>query len=443
VTLVPPAEAEARVAAAEAARAYDGLRDAQALEQWLVLSEGAGRGAALLSELVPRAVAGSMSADDLSRMRRSAERSVPASAREAMRRAEASAFVRAAREAKRRAEDCAADAAEASDGGALDRLAGEAGASAEGVAAVARILSLPDGGAASAARACRDAARSRAKSRAGKPSSFASAAASGGADRPEGVDLPAAAWERFVDGNGLAEWLTRVLDDSSLGLRRKSERIRERIAAAKLDPASAAGAAALAAATGPVLVVGEDAALKASGPADVLERVKEAWAASWTPGPLGARQRAGRGLAYDGRVRVEKIIPADASGLVFSRDPGSGRRERLFVEAMAGSLDGMLSGDAETESYALDRSTGREISPRTGSASAVLSAAQLAQAARLARALDAWKGAGVEVAFSFSGGRLIAHTARSLDSPRPVLPLNDPFAPRPDAQFLNIKPVAR
>ena len=60
VTLVPPPHAEARVAAAEAARAYDGLRDAQALEQWLIQTEGESRGAALLSELVPRAVAGAM-----------------------------------------------------------------------------------------------------------------------------------------------------------------------------------------------------------------------------------------------------------------------------------------------------------------------------------------------------------------------------------------------
>jgi hypothetical protein len=51
----------------------------------------------------------------------------------------------------------------------------------------------------------------------------------------------------------------------------------------------------------------------------------------------------------------------------------------------------------------------------------------------------------VEIAFSFSGGRLIAHTARSLEPPRPILPLSDPFAPasRPETQFLNIKPVGR
>ncbi|MCR4295414.1 MAG: PEP/pyruvate-binding domain-containing protein, partial [Elusimicrobia bacterium] len=219
------------------------------------------------------------------------------------------------------------------------------------------------------------------------------------------------------------------------GLRRKSERIRERIMAGRLGPIEGV--------SGPVLISGEDAALKADGPADAPRRVKEAWAASWGPGPLGERQRAGRGLAYDGRVRVEKLVPADASGLAFSRDPGSGRRERVLVEAAAGPLDVLLAGDAATESYTLERRSGRETGPRSGSGASVLSSAQLTRVARLARALDAWKGAGVEIAFSFTGERLIAHHARVLEPPRPVLPLNDPFAPRPDAQFLNIKPVGR
>jgi len=435
VILIAPAEAEARVAAAEAARAYDGLRDSQALEQWLAQPDGARRGAALLEELVPRAVSGSMPAEDLSRVRRAAERLVPASAREEMRRAESRSFSRAAREAKRRAEDCESDAAAATDAVALERLADEARASAEGAAAVARILSLTDGGAAAAARACRDSALRRAKSRAGKPSSFAAAAASGGADGPEGVELPAGSWARFVDSNGLAEWLPRVLDDSSLGLRRKSERIRERIMSGRFLLTEAV--------TGPVLIVGEDVALKAESAVDAPQRVKEVWAASWSQGPLGARQRAGRGLAYDGRVRVEKIAPAEASGFAFSRDPGSGRRERVLVEASRGSLDKVLAGDAETESYSLDRATGREVAPRTGASAPVLSADKLVRVARLARALDAWKGAGVEIAFSFSGERLIAHTSRPLEPPRPALPLNDPFAPRPEAGYLDIKRVGR
>jgi len=443
VTLVPAAEAESRVAAAQAARAYDGMRDSQALERWLIDGPADGRGAALLAELVPRATAGAMPADDLNRVRRAAERSLPASGREAMRRAEGLAFARASRDAKRRAEDCRSDADVATDPAALERLADEARAAAEGVAAVARMLALPDGGAAAAARACRDAALRRAKSRASKTATFAEAAAAGGADRPEGADLPANGWALFVESSGLSEWLARTLDDSSLGLRRKSERVRERIMAAKLDPRSATGVAAVANAAGPVLVNGEDAVIRASGAEDVLERVKEVWAASWAPGPLGARQRAGRGLAYDGRIRIERIAQADVSGLVFSRDPGSGRRERLLVEAAPGSLDGIVSGDAPTEAYALDRATGRELAPRSGAGAAALSPERLARVARLARALDAWKGAGVEAAFSFTGGRLIAHSARPLEAPRPLLPLNDPFSPRPEAGFLNIRPVGR
>ena len=230
------------------------------------------------------------------------------------------------------------------------------------------------------------------------------------------------------------DWLTSTVDDASLGLRRKSERIRERVQSGRLGP--------VADVKGPSLIVGEDAALRVESPADAPARIKEAWAASWGPGPLGERLRAGRPLAYAGRVRIEKIAAADASGTAFSRDPGSGRRERVFVEAAPGSLDGILSGDSAIEAYTLDRRTGRELAPRTGAGAAALTPEKLARVARLARALDAWKGAGVEFAFSFSGTRLLVHHARALEAPRPIVPLNDPFAPRPDASYLNIKPVA-
>jgi hypothetical protein len=435
VSLVPPSEAEARVAAAAAARAFDGLRDAQALEQWLSDGGGAGRGAALLEEVVPRAAFGSMSGDELARVRRAAERSSSASARENMRRAEAAAFARASRVARARAEDCLSDARDATDPRVLERLGEESRATAAGLAATGRLLSLPDGGAAAAARACADAALKRAKSRAGKRAEFADAVAAAGADRPAGVELPSGFWSAFVDANGLRDWLSSTVDDASLGLRRKSERIRERILAGRLGP--------VAAVSGPSLIVAEDAALQAYGSSDAAFKIKEAWAASWGPGPLGERLRAGRALAYAGRVRVEKIADADASGTAFSRDPGSGRRERVFVEAAAGSIDAFLEDVVRVEAYTLDRRSGRELSPRTGSDAALLSPDRLARVARLARALDAWKGAGVEVAFSFSGPRLLVHHARALEVPRPILPLTDPFAPRPEAGYLNIKPVAR
>ncbi len=433
VWLVPAEEADARVGAAEAARAYDGLRDAQALENWLASGADAGRGAALLEELVPRVLSGRMSAADLARARRAAERAAPASERERMRRAESRAFRRALLSARGRAEDCREAARHAGDAAALERLADESAASAEGVAGAARLLSLSDGGASASLLACRDAARRAAKSRAGRPVGLAEAAAASGADRPEGEELSAGAWARFVESNGLAEWLARTVDDASLGLRRKSERVRERVLAGRLEP--------VAAASGRVLIVGEDASLIADGPADAALRVREAWAASWAPGPLGARLRAGRPLAYEGRVRVEKITKAEVSGVAFSRDPGSGRRERIQLEVSPGGFD--EAGAAGAQSYVLDRLSGRELAPRAGGGTdALLSPERLARVARLARALDAWKGAGVEVAFSFVGPRLLVHHARALEAPRPLVPLADPAAPRVEAdQILDVRRV--
>jgi phosphohistidine swiveling domain-containing protein len=412
VTLIAPEEAEDRIAAAEAALAYDGLRDALAIEHWLASSLSPRRASALLEELVVRAVAGAMPPTDLARVRRAAEAAVPAAAREEMRRVEARAFTRAIRQTRRYAEDCASDVADAADAASLERLGAQARAAAGGAAAVSGILSLSDNGAAAEARACGEAAARRARARAGKHAPLSAAVAAAGADRPEGEDIPPDSWRRFVLDNDLGEWLARTVDDASLGLRLKSERIRLRILSGKIDASSAAGRAARSAASGPALIVGPDAAIKAEGPSDALERLKEVWAASWSPGPLGTRLRAGRPLDYEGRVRVEKIVPADVSGVVFSRDPGSGRRERILIEALSGSLDRMLAADAEIESFTLDRRTGRESAPRAGAGTTSLSPERLARVARLARALDAWKGAGVEVSFSFAGPRLLVWSLR-------------------------------
>ena len=109
ILLLSPDEAEERVAAAEAARAYDGLRDAGALERWLD-SEGASRAAALAAELVPRAVEGSMPIADLARLTRAARAHAGAAGRERLARAERRAFARAARAARAELASCPSSA---------------------------------------------------------------------------------------------------------------------------------------------------------------------------------------------------------------------------------------------------------------------------------------------------------------------------------------------
>ncbi|HAZ08573.1 MAG TPA: hypothetical protein DCZ01_08655 [Elusimicrobia bacterium] len=435
VLLLAPDEAEERVAAAEAARAYDGLRDAGALERWLDSEPGASRAAALCAELVPRAAEGAMPFADLARLTRAARAHAGAAGRERLARAERRAFARAARAARAELASCPSSAADAPSAEVLARLASEAKDLALRVAAIGGVLGTGDGGAGALARACGEAAARRRKSVPVASPSLEEASLAAGADRSEVVELPPDSWRRFVSENGLSDFLSSTLDDASLGLRRKSARVRERLLAARLEPASQAGRAALAAATVPVLVVGEDATLSASA-GEVLTKVREAWAASWAPGPLGARLRAGRGSDYAGRMRLMRLAPADVSGLAFSRDPGSGRRGRILVEAAPGGIAAVLEGGAASARRALDARTGRMLESQ--GAEAGLTPARLKRLARLVRGLDAWRGGGVETAFSFAGGRLLVHHVRPLEPPAPARPVLDPFSPRPAAQALPV-----
>jgi hypothetical protein len=442
--ILPPAdEADARVDAGEAARAFDGLRDEPALERWIEAAPDASRAAALMRELAPRALAGGISAGDLASVERAAKAAAGSAGRDVLARAERRAWTRALRAGSAASADCAAAAADAPSADVLTRLSDDAKAVADRAAAAGKILGGGDGGLGALAKKCAAVAAKRKRTAAASTPTLDDAAAAAGAARTESAPLRLETWKIFVAENGLGDFLASTLDDASLGLRRKSERVRARILEGRLSDSTDAGRNVLAAAAScPCLVVGADASVPARDGREALSAVREAWAASWGPGPLGARLRAGRGTDYDGAIHLEKSTKAELSGLLFSRDPGSGRR-RVLVEAAPGGIDALLSGDAATDRYALDYRSGRtlEAVPAASDGKPLLSAARLAGLARLARALDAWRGGGVEASFSFDGDKLTVHHARPLEPPRPPQPLSDPFSPRPSPEALNVKTV--
>jgi hypothetical protein len=437
-----PDEADARVAAAEAARAFDGLRDEPSLERWLEAEPGESRSAALMRELAPRALEGVISPSDLARVERAARAAAGSGARDALADAERRAWSRTLRVGHAQAEDCAAAAADAPAADVLDRLTRDARDMADRAAAAGKIFGGGDGGLGALARACAGAAAKRRRSVPPSSPALEDAATAAGAARNESSPLRLETWRIFILENGLGDFLAQTLDDASLGLRRKSERIRARILDGRLDESTDAGRAVLSAAAFPCLVVGEDATIPAAGAREALKAVREAWAASWGPGPLGARLRAGHGAAYDGSIRFEKTPKSELSGLFFSRDPGSGRR-RVLVEAAPGGAAELLEGGASADRYALDPRSGRvlEAVPAAADGKPLLSGDQLKRLARLARALDAWRGGGIEAAFSFDGDKLYVYHARPLEPPRPPRPLTDPFSPRPAPEALDVKPA--
>jgi len=439
--LPPPEEAEARLAAAEAARAFEGLRDAGALERWLSAAPDAARAAALMAELAPRAAEGGVSAADFARLDAAARAAAGPAGRDALVRAETRAWRRSLRAERRELAACPAAAADAPSADVLDRLAGGARAAAARAAAAGKLLG-GDGGLAGLARACAAAAAARRPSVPAASPALAEAARAAGADVPESVEIGPDAWRAFVAENGLAEHLARIVDDASLGARGKSERIRARILAARLDESSAAGRPiAAAAAGGPSVVSSEYASASVADARAAVAAARAVWAASWDPGPLSARLRAGLRDAFDGRLRVERTPAADASGLLFSRDPASGRRGRVLVEAAAGGPEAVLSGAAAADRYVLDPATGRARESAPAGGAPLLSPERLKRLARLARGLDSWRGGGVEAAFSFAGEKLLVLHARPLEPPAPPEPLSDPLGPRPSPETLGVKSV--
>jgi hypothetical protein len=384
-----------------------------------------------------------MPAADLARVEAAARTSAGTDGRERLLKAERRAWTRALREAREPSADCAAAAADAPSADVLERLTREAKTAADRAAAAGKILGGGDGGFGALARACAAAADKRRRSVPSTAPSLADAAEAAGAARAEAAPLRPDAWKLFVAENRLGDFLSTTLDDASLGLKRKSERVRAKILEGRLDEATDAGRWVIEASSScPCLVVGEDAAIPAKDSREALAAVREAWAASWGPGPLGARLRAGRASAYDGTIRFTKAPKAEVSGLLLSRDPGSGRR-RVLVEAAAGSSPDVLSGGAAADRYVLEPRTGRalEAVPAAADGKLLLSAQRLQRLARLARGLDAWRGGAVEAAFSFDGDKLEVASARALEGPKPLQPLSDPFNPRPAPEALSVKPV--
>ncbi|NNN04753.1 MAG: hypothetical protein HKL90_02515 [Elusimicrobia bacterium] len=433
----PSEEAEARLAAAEAARAYDGLRDAGALERWLRGAPDTARAAFLMAELTPRSLAGVVPAADLARLDYAARAAAGAAGAPRVARAESRAWSRALARARARAAACPASAADAPSQDVLDRLTRGARDEAARAAAAGRALGLGDGGLGALSRRCAAVAAARRGRVPASAPTLDAAVLAAGARRPPAVELGSEAWRAFSAGS-LAAFLSDTADDASLSLREKSARARARILAAPLDAASVAGRAlSSAAGAGPCVISGADGSAAVADATAAPAAAKSVWAASWDPGPLRARLRAGRGADQDGRLRVERALAADASGVIFTRDPSSLRPGRALIEAASGGPDAALSASS-TRLWTVDLADGRAVS--APASAAPLSAERLKSLARLARALDAWQGGAVEAAFAFAGPNLYVLHARPLSPPPEPLPKTDASA-APAPETLNVKAV--
>lgn len=101
----------------------------------------------------------------------------------------------------------------------------------------------------------------------------------------------------------------------------------------------------------------QDTFLNVVGEQAVAKAVADCWASLWTDRAIAYRRRQGidpHEVAI--AVVVQKMVPADTAGVMFTANPVTGERSEIVVDASAGLGEAVVSGRVTPEHYVLDRS---------------------------------------------------------------------------------------
>ena len=186
-----------------------------------------------------------------------------------------------------------------------------------------------------------------------------------------------------------------------------------------------------------------DTFLNVIGPAALLRALVDCWASLWTARAIGYRARnavAASDIAL--AVVVQEMVQSEVSGVLFTADPLTGRRNRIVIDATLGLGEALVSGRVEPDHYALDPAAGVILERRLGSKTVSVRAqagggtatvteaaagrqalpdAQIGELAGLGQRIAALYGSPQDIEWAWAGGRLSILQARPITSLFPLL----------------------
>jgi len=99
-----------------------------------------------------------------------------------------------------------------------------------------------------------------------------------------------------------------------------------------------------------------DTLLGIANVADCIEAVKKCWASLWTQRAYEYREKNGFDhLKIGMSVIIQRLIPADVSGVIFTVDPVSGGRGSIVIEACYGLGEALVSGKVTPDRFMVVR----------------------------------------------------------------------------------------
>lgn len=177
----------------------------------------------------------------------------------------------------------------------------------------------------------------------------------------------------------------------------------------------------------------QETILGVEGEVAIVDAIARCWASLRSERAIAYRQR--HGIGEDGlamAVVVQQLVPAEVSGVLFTRDPLDPDGRRMLVEASWGLGESVVSGRVTPDRFHLDREagtireqhsnpkttlvtvTGRENAPVEKQTQLCLCAAQLAELAELGRRVEAFYGDARDVEWAWAAGSLWLLQARPI-----------------------------
>ncbi|MEU6775203.1 phosphoenolpyruvate synthase [Streptomyces sp. NPDC046759] len=194
-----------------------------------------------------------------------------------------------------------------------------------------------------------------------------------------------------------------------------------------------------------------DSFLNIHGLDEVTAHVRRCWASGFSERSL--RYRAQRRLPPDAAgvaVIVQRMVPAECSGVLLSADPTTGRSDRHVVSAVYGLGEGLVSGAVDADTVVLDAATGEPLTTVIGDkreryvagpgpgcqvrpvadehrSAPVLTAARLARLHEAGVRVTACYGAPQDIEWAMADGTLWILQSRPVTAPPP--------APEPEGEL--------
>lgn len=175
--------------------------------------------------------------------------------------------------------------------------------------------------------------------------------------------------------------------------------------------------------------------LNVRGLAAVLDAVRRCWASLWSARAVAYRARHGINEKDSAMaVVVQRLVPAQAAGVLFTADPVTGERDRMVINACWGLGEALVGGQVAPDRVVLDRATGRGVeyevgakavmtvpaedgtcerpTPRAMRARQVLGPVHVDELGRLGERIEDLYGVPMDIEWALSEGRVYVLQAR-------------------------------